>query len=133
MTYNSCKVLLVQDSFHSIKAITKSLNTNDFDVLTCSDNQALVLGIRENPDIIIMDILFKDKNGFKLLLDLKNHWCTRHIPVVIATQINTQQYWDESFRLGASAYMLIDRHMPYLAPKIKKIIQHEKTHVHAGN
>ena len=119
---NSYKVLIIQDCIESINTLTKTLKADDLHVLSCNGDHGFIISIKEEPDIILLDICLNNRKGFEILQNLKNHWHTKHIPIIIATKINTQQYWDEAYRLGASGYMVIDEHNLYLPGRIRKLV-----------
>ncbi|TLX72797.1 response regulator [Labilibacter sediminis] len=119
---NPLKILIIQDCIDSINSLRQTLKADQFRVLSCNGDHGFILSIKEEPDVILLDTCLNNRKGFEILQNLKNHWRTKHIPIIIATKINTQQYWDEAYRLGALGYMIIGKHNHYLPGKISKLI-----------
>lgn len=120
------KVLIIQDSIDVINALHKSLLDEDLQVLSCKGEQGFVFSLKEQPDVILLDVLLANRKAYQLLSDLKNNWNTKHIPVIVTTSINLQEHWDEAYRLGASGYMVIPEHLPYMASRIQKLGRFEE-------
>lgn len=123
---NTYKVLIIQDSIQSINTLRNSLKGDDFQVISCNGDQGFFCSMEEEPDVILLDILLNNRQGYQLLKELKNHWNIKHIPVLVASLINLQEYWDEAFRLGASGYLVIGQHQQYLAARVQKIVQFQE-------
>jgi DNA-binding NarL/FixJ family response regulator len=51
---------------------------------------------------------------------------TKKIPVIIVTELNTQLYWEESYREGATGYIVKNLHFSRLAKKIRENIAIEE-------
>lgn len=59
----------------------------------------------EKPDVILMDIDMPQLNGFEALAKLKHHHDWQQVPVVMMTNRDQAEYRQETFRLGASAFL----------------------------
>ncbi|TAJ14176.1 response regulator [Marinilabiliaceae bacterium JC017] len=119
-------VLIIQDCLNTLNSLRNTLNSDDFKILASNGDHALETSIKEEPDVILMDLLLKNRKGFDILQSLKNHWNTEDIPIIITTKINTQEHWDESYRLGASGYVVLGKHNHYLPEKIRKVAKYRK-------
>jgi twitching motility two-component system response regulator PilH len=58
------------------------------------------------PDLVILDIVMPEMNGFQVCRQLKSNPKTRHIPIILCSTKNTQadQHW--GMRQGADAYVV---------------------------
>lgn len=67
------KILVVDDEVDLLQMIETTLNTEGFtNVLTAiSGDEALSLFCSENPDLILLDVMLPDMNGFSLLKKLE--------------------------------------------------------------
>ncbi|MGQ8336329.1 response regulator [Sunxiuqinia sp. A32] len=120
------RVLIINDSINSVLELKEILKVGGFAVSSCCGEQAIQAVMEESPDVILLEILLKKRNGFEVLTKLKSNGRTSHIPVVIISSLNLQIYWDESFILGASAYMVKGRHYPWLRRKLYSILYNRK-------
>lgn len=97
-------VLLVEDSRSDAEQISRYLHEMGFtsDVHIHGTNVVeRVLDV--NPDIIILDLILPDRDGWEVLSQLKSNERTMDIPVIIASVIDDRA---QGLRLGASEYIV---------------------------
>ena len=76
--------LIVSDGYDSIKLISDYLVTNHIRVDVITSDEIDIKNIKDTvPDIIIIDILFTEKNGWNFLTDIKLDSIIKSIPVVV--------------------------------------------------
>ncbi len=99
----TAKVLVVEDDPNIARLIQLHLAGNGREVLIAQrGDEAIELAQRERPDLITLDILLPDIDGFTVLEELKSNPDTRGIPVVVVSVLPDQ---DECLRLGAVDYV----------------------------
>lgn len=116
------KVLVIDDSIDSIVKINELLFDEAYSIRYSSGVRGYEMAVREKPGIIVLNIVLKEKSGLKLLRELKKDLRTKHIPVIVLTEVNTSEYWQEAYDYGAVAYLVKGLHLPWLAKKIRKNI-----------
>ena len=86
------KVMLVEDDSFLSDIIARKLSAEKCSLVR-SDNaaQALSLAQAERPDIIILDIVLPDMNGFEMLEKLKSNDECKRIPVVLLSNLNQKK------------------------------------------
>ena len=78
------KSLIISDGSHSIKLISDYLKSHNILVDVKGSSQVDTTSVLESlPNIIILDVLLKNKNGWELLVDIKENNKISDIPVVI--------------------------------------------------
>jgi signal transduction histidine kinase/CheY-like chemotaxis protein len=77
------------------------------------------------PDLIILDLLMPDTDGWEVLTKLKQNPRTREIPVIVASMIEDKK---RCFGLGANEYILKPINRELLAKNIEKFIKHQKAY-----
>ena len=78
------RILVVDDAADLRKMLGLVLSKNGYEVSEAADGQeALVASFDEHPDLILLDIMMKDMDGWEVLKLLKMDEATRDIPVVI--------------------------------------------------
>jgi response regulator RpfG family c-di-GMP phosphodiesterase len=117
------KTLIIEDCIRSSLEIKSILRNSGYSVISSCGEQGIKVAMEECPNIILLEILLKKRNGLQILCKLKNNPRTKHIPVLIITKLNTQQYWDESYLLGADGYLVKPGHYPWLIKRINSIIK----------
>ena len=73
------RVLLVDDDREIVESMRIALETLDYDILVARDgNQGLAMAEREDPDLVILDMMMPKRSGFLVLEKLRR---TRPVPV----------------------------------------------------
>lgn len=99
-------VLVVDDSRTIVHALQMLLVRAGYSTLPAYDGvQAVEVAKRQMPDMILMDIVMPNMNGFEATRTLKANPHTRHIPIIIIS--GTDQVSDRMWgtRLGARAFL----------------------------
>lgn len=107
------KILIVDDSptqLHKLKQLVEGMGHN---VVTAEDGtQGIDLANSELPDMILMDVVMPNMNGFQATRSISKNSSTSHIPVVLVTTKDqeTDKVW--GMRQGAKAYLTkpVDSH-----------------------
>ena len=82
----SARVLVVDDLETNLKVLEAKLAAEYFDVLTANSGaKALELVATELPDIVLLDVMMPEMDGFEVCKRLKSDPKTAHIPVVMVT------------------------------------------------
>jgi len=98
------KVLVVDDDPGIADLIRYYLQSAGHQAVLASRGQeVMAAALREKPDLIILDVLLPDENGFEVLRELKDEPKTLEIPVVILSVIHDQE---TGFQLGAVDYLV---------------------------
>jgi len=99
-------ILIVDDSPTELLALANMLKKNGYSVLEAeSGENGVEIASREQPDVILMDIVLPGLNGFQATRQLNKARETEHIPVVMVTSKDqeTDKVW--GMRQGAKAYL----------------------------
>jgi len=97
------KVLVIEDDPDIAQLIQFHLAEDGRQVLIAQRGQeALEMAQRERPDLITLDVLLPDTNGFDLLEELKADPDTRDIPVIVVSVLPDEE---EGLQLGAADYL----------------------------
>ena len=100
------KVLVVDDSATDLKHLEQICVAGGYDVITASSGaEAVAKANRENPDVVLLDVLMSDMNGFQVCRLLTSNQSTQHIPIVLVSSKAqaTDRIWGE--QQGAKAYI----------------------------
>lgn len=100
------KILLVDDSQTEIVMFREMLEKMGHDVIVADNGRDGVSMARsEQPDVVLMDIVMPDMNGFQATRQICRDDATKHIPVVIVSSKDqeTDKVWGE--RQGAMGYL----------------------------
>ena len=117
------RVLAVDDDPKILKMIETILSAEtDFEVLTANSGfQAGLLISKEPPDIVILDFLMPEMNGFEVCKQLKSDEKTRDIPIIAVTVLKDPKEVKKMLSSGASDYLS----KPFKAQElVKKVKEH---------
>lgn len=100
------RVLVVDDLPVNVKLLETRLSVEYYDVLTAYDGKsALEIASREQPDIILLDVMMPDMDGYEVCQRLKSDAATRHIPVVMVTALDATRDRVQGLEAGADDFL----------------------------
>lgn len=100
------RILIVDDSPSQLMGIRRIVEKLGHEALTAEDGAAGVeVAKREIPDLILMDVVMPNLNGFQATRSITREPTTSHIPVILVTtkDQDTDRVW--GMRQGAKAYI----------------------------
>jgi signal transduction histidine kinase/DNA-binding response OmpR family regulator len=98
------KILVVDDDEHILQLLRHQLEADGYQVLTAQRGEdGLQLARSEQPDLITLDILLVESNGFEILEELKRDPETSGIPVIIVSVVPDAE--TRGLALGAAGYI----------------------------
>lgn len=100
------RILIVDDSPSQLMGIRRIVEKLGHEALTAEDGAAGVEAAkRELPDLILMDVVMPNLNGFQATRSISREPTTKHIPVILVTtkDQDTDRTW--GMRQGAKAYL----------------------------
>lgn len=117
-------ILVVDDSRTQVFAIRKILEDYGFTVLTAENGKHGILTARhKKPDLILMDIVMPEVNGFQATRYLTRHPETSHIPIIIVSGSNQEADKAWGLKLGACDFLSKPTEAPLLLTKVLRQLQ----------
>ena len=102
----SARILVVDDVPANVKLLEARLSAEYFDVLTASNGtEALKLCQRAECDMILLDVMMPDMDGFEVCRRIKSDPLTHHIPVVIVTALDSPSDRVRGLEAGADDFL----------------------------
>jgi diguanylate cyclase (GGDEF)-like protein/PAS domain S-box-containing protein len=99
-------VLLVDDSPVNLRVVVESLESQGYEVLVAQDGEeALQRAEATGPDLILLDVMMPELDGFEICRRLKAQARTRDIPVIFMTSLHGAQDKVAGFGAGAVDYV----------------------------
>lgn len=106
---NRKKILLIDDDQFIRKIYQSDLTSRGFDVVTAEDGEIGLGKISsEQPDLVILDIIMPQKNGFEVLEELQKSGLSAKIPVIVHSNLAQEADKERALSLGAKEYILKD-------------------------
>ena len=98
------KILVVDDDLQVARSFAQQLEADGHAVMvTTHGKDALPLARREQPNLILLDVVMPDIDGFEVLTQLKQDWDTKSIPVIVISVVAEEE---KGFTLGAADYLV---------------------------
>ena len=118
------KILMAEDDKFISRAYKDGLSRAGFDITMAIDgNEAIAFAKEGLPDIILLDLIMPEKNGFEALEELKKMPETKDIPVIVLSNLGQDTDIKQSKDLGAVDYLIKSNYsMPEVIEKIKKYL-----------
>lgn len=83
---SSKKVVYIEDEPEMIDLVTVILNRGGFDVKGAyGGRQGLDLVLSEHPDLILLDLMMPDVDGWEVYKQIKSTEATKDIPIIVIT------------------------------------------------
>jgi sigma-B regulation protein RsbU (phosphoserine phosphatase) len=102
----SGKVLVVDDELPNRLYLRKLLEARGCDVVDVPDGQgALELALKTQPDLVLVDVIMPEMDGFELCGKLRDEVRTSHIPIIMVTAKSRIEDIETGFELGAMDYI----------------------------
>ena len=102
----TARVLVVDDIPANVKLLEARLSAEYFDVATAySGPEALAMCERAECDIVLLDVMMPDMDGFEVCRRLKNNPVTHHIPVVMVTALDQPSDRVRGLEAGADDFL----------------------------
>lgn len=109
-------VLLVDDEKINLKVLASLLKDDYTLKLAKSGEQALMCAIAAPlPDLILLDVMMPEMDGYQVIKILKENEVTQNIPVIFVTSLNSVAEEEKGLILGAVDYII----KPYSPPIVK--------------
>jgi len=117
------KILVVDDEVDLVKTIQFSLEAEGYKVLVSYNGEdALNQSRKENPDLILLDIMLPKLDGYKVCRLLKFDEQYKHIPILMLTAKTQQKDRLLGMETGADEYITKPFDMDELMEKVKKYL-----------
>ncbi len=123
------KILIVDDTPQSIKLLVAALK-NDYTITVATNGiEALELATGQAPpDLILLDIVMPEPDGYQVCTRLKANKLTRDIPVVFLTALAEDEDETKGLGLGAVDYIIKPFKLPIVKARIKTHLELKRCH-----
>ncbi|RMG81008.1 MAG: response regulator [Chloroflexi bacterium] len=117
------KILVVDDDVDSLKLIGLMLQKNGYEVIAANNgSRALQKATAEIPDLIILDVMMPDMNGYEVCRRLRANPDTQNIPIIMFTAKTLIDDKVAGFEAGADDYLTKPTHPAELASRVRAIL-----------
>ena len=115
-------VLIVEDEEGLLEGLAHNFRFEGYEVLTARTGpEGLKLALKQKPDLVVLDIMLPEKDGFTVLKELRQRH--REMPVLVITARNFEADVLKGFDLGADDYLTKPFGVKELLARAKRLIQ----------
>jgi len=112
-------ILMIDDNPDMLEILRLLLKVNGHrPIMALGGKEGLDIARKELPDVILLDIMMPDIDGFEVLRRLKLDMSTEKIPVILVTAVSGQALIDKAMSLGAEGYVT----KPYTRNQLMSLI-----------
>ena len=120
---NPKKILVVDDEVDLVETVRFPLEIEGFNVLVAyNGEEALNQARKENPDLILLDLMLPKLDGYKVCRLLKFDERYKHIPILMLTAKTQEKDKVLGMETGADEYITKPFEMDYLLKKVKEYL-----------
>ena len=100
------KVLLIEDDIKLSKALRLRLQHMNYDVIAVTDAiSAMDAAVKNEPDLILLDINLPGGNGFVVAERLRGHHATMSVPIIFITASSKPEFAEKAREVSHSAFL----------------------------
>lgn len=113
MSDKKIKVLLVEDDSMIVQMYKTRMDNEGWEVFsTDRGSEALKIASAEKPDIVLLDVILPEIDGFAILKELKSESATKKIPVLMLTNLGQESDQNKGKEMGVDGYFIKSQHTP---------------------
>lgn len=101
----------------------QKLLSKDYAVVTAPDGkQGLLLAIKSEPDLLILDVMLPEIDGFDLAAKAREHQSLKKVPIIFITARDTARDTIKGIQAGAKHYITKPFNIKDVLEKVAKIL-----------
>lgn len=122
------RILTVDDDESILELIKVNLELAGHEVITAPDGiKGFALAKQEIPDLIILDVMMPEVDGFTVAQRIRNNTETKHIPVLLLTALGLLQDKVTGFNSGADDYLVKPFELEELMLRVKALLRRSES------
>lgn len=114
------RIMIVDDDIHNIKVLTEILK-DEYKIMAVRDGQSALNTARGNspPDLILLDIIMEDMDGYEVCRQLKAADKTKGIPIIFVTALSEALDDAKAFQVGGVDFVTKPFHPTTVRARIR--------------
>jgi len=121
------KILIVDDDMETLRLVGLMLQRQGYQIVAASNGtQALGLTRNEKPDLIVLDVMMPDMDGYEVTRQLRQDKDTQDIPIILFTAKSQVDDKVTGYEVGADDYLTKPVHPAELVAHIKALLSRGK-------
>lgn len=117
-------VLVVEDELHLRELLRFQLDAAGFEVALASDGpEGVRMAVEARPDLVLLDVMMPQMDGFEVLRRLRGSFATRHLPVIMLTARTDMSDKVQGLEVGANDYVTKPWDHRELVMRIRNVLE----------
>ncbi len=117
------KVLIVDDELFTVDMLETFLQINGYETIGAYNGQdGLALAQIESPDVMLLDLMMPDLEGYEVCKQLRAFPQTAKLPILIISARTSQVDKDRAFGAGADGYLIKPIQFPTLLTELNRVL-----------
>lgn len=120
-------ILIVEDTIANIKILVGSLKSA-YDIGVATNGEDAISYLKDHtPDLVLLDILMPEMNGYEVCQIMKQDETTKNIPIIFISALHEVSDKSRGFKMGAVDYITKPFEVPEVMARIKTHIELKRT------
>jgi signal transduction histidine kinase/CheY-like chemotaxis protein len=120
------RILVADDEANIRELLTQEFTDAGYDVTTAVNGREAISKIRvDRPDLVVLDVMMPEMNGFDVAAVLKNDPATMDIPIVILSIVQDRE---RGYRIGVDRYFTKPINTDLLFREVGALLEQKKSH-----
>lgn len=121
------RILIADDDVDALRLVGLMLERQGYEIIAAATGaQALQKTIEKQPDVVILDVMMPDMDGYEVTARLRNHPATEVIPILLFTAKTGVNDRIAGFQAGADDYVTKPIHPHELITRIESLMQRKR-------
>ena len=126
MNFGKKRIFLVDDDVMFEDIIVNFLSDEYEIMLSHSGEEALNKIIKHKPDLILLDVILPEMDGWEIFHKIKGITLINNVPIAFLTSLSEEEGLEHAKQIGAAGYFLKPIEKEELVKGIEKILSGEK-------
>jgi len=119
----SAKILIIDDDLDTLKLVGVMLQRQGYEISAAADGrQGLAKAIAEKPDVILLDVMMPEMDGYEVARQLRKNAQTQSIPILMFTAKTQLDDKVIGFEVGADDYLTKPTHPSELQAHVRALL-----------
>jgi DNA-binding response OmpR family regulator len=117
------KILIIDDDVDTLKLVGLMLQRQGYEISAASNGeQGIAKAVAEKPDVILLDVMMPDMDGYEVARQLKKHPITQATPILMFTAKTQLDDKVKGFEVGADDYLTKPTHPSELQSHVRALL-----------
>lgn len=124
MTDKKTKVLIIEDEEMLVNMYISKFEKEGYEIEKALNGREGLEKVKSyNPEIILLDVIMPEMDGFMVLKQLKSETSTKNIPVIMLTNLGQEEDIEKGEKLGVKDYLVKANLTPsQVVDKVKEVL-----------